>query len=84
MSERILRRKAVLAMFGFSSSTLNRRIEEGIVPPPLRLGPHSVGWRESTILSVIDSFEPVTVKTGKIEQQNTKTGSESRLISKER
>lgn len=67
MKEKILRRQAVLEMLGISSATLHRRIKDGAVPAPLRLGPNSVGWRESSILEVIDRFEvasPVPVAPG--------------------
>lgn len=67
MGEKILRRKAVLEMLGISSATLHRRLKDGSIDPPLRLGPNSVGWRQSYILSVIDGFEtaaPVPVAPG--------------------
>jgi prophage regulatory protein len=67
MGEKILRRRAVLLMLGISSATLHRRIKDGTVPSPLRLGPNSVGWRESTITSIIDNLpvaEPVPVAPG--------------------
>lgn len=67
MGERIVRRKEALVMLGVSSATLHRRLKDGTVPQPLRLGPNSVGWKESTILAVIDSYqiaEPVEVAPG--------------------
>lgn len=60
MNDRIIRRKAVLAKLSISSATLHRRIKDGTIPPPLRLGPNSVGWRESWIDKVIESFETAT------------------------
>jgi len=57
MGDKILRRKAVLHKLGFSSATLHRRIKDGTIPPPLRLGPNSVGWKESWVDEVIDSLE---------------------------
>ena len=57
MNDRILRRKDVLCKLAISSATLHRRIKEGIIPPPLRLGPNSVGWRASWIDNVINAFE---------------------------
>ena len=65
MGEKILRRRAVLIMLGISSATLHRRIKDGTVPSPLRLGPNSVGWKESSIQSVIDAFETITPGTEK-------------------
>ena len=58
MTERILRRKEVLLVLGVSSATLHRRLKDGSIQAPLRLGPNSVGWRESYIQSVIDSYQP--------------------------
>lgn len=60
MDDRILRRKAVLRKLAISSATLHRRIKDGSIPSPLRLGPNSVGWRESWIDNVIDSLETAT------------------------
>jgi prophage regulatory protein len=67
MGEKILRRPAVLGMLGISSATLHRRIKDGAIKAPLRLGPNSVGWKESDILAVIASYEealPVPVAPG--------------------
>lgn len=67
MAEKILRRKAVLEKLGVSSATLHRRIHDGSFPPPLRLGPNSVGWRESTVEEIIDGYQtadPVPVAPG--------------------
>lgn len=61
--KKILRRRAVLQKLAISSATLHRRIKDGTVPPPLRLGPNSVGWEETTIDEVINSFERVTPGT---------------------
>lgn len=56
--EKILRRKTVLEMLGISSATLHRRLHDGSVPAPVRLGPNSVGWKLSSILAVIEGYEP--------------------------
>lgn len=74
MGERIIRRRAVLLKLGISSATLHRRIKDGTVPSPLRLGPNSVGWLESTIDKVIESFEVVTPDTIKIVAPDAKRG----------
>lgn len=60
VTDRIIRRKEVLTMLGYSSATLHRRIKDGTVPAPLLIGPNSVGWRESSIQAVLNAFEPVT------------------------
>lgn len=62
VTDRILRRKAVLEMLGISSATLHRRLKDGSIQAPLRLGPNSVGWRQSYIESVIDGLETATPK----------------------
>lgn len=47
--DRILRISAVLDHVGVSSATLYRWIGEELFPRPVKLGPNSVGWRESAI-----------------------------------
>ena len=74
MGEKILRRRAVLIMLGIASATLHRWIKAGVIPPPLRLGANSVGWKESTILAVIDSFQTVTSETVRIVAPGAKRG----------
>jgi len=56
MSERILRRKALLAKLGFSSATLHRKIVSGEFPSPLKLGPNMRCWKESTVDDYINSL----------------------------
>ena len=74
MGERIIRRPAVLQKLSISSATLHRRIKDGTVPPPLRLGPNSVGWLESSIDKVIERFEVVTPDTVKVVAPGAKRG----------
>ena len=40
----ILRRKHVEAQTGYSRSTIYLRIEQGLFPRPISLGPRAVGW----------------------------------------
>ena len=60
MEERILRRREVLNMLGISSATLHRRLKDGSIQQPLRLGPNSVGWKKTYIMAVIDGFQTAT------------------------
>ena len=57
MGDKILRRRALLIKFGFSSATLYRKIKALEIPPPLVLGPNMRGWRESTADSYLDSLK---------------------------
>lgn len=80
MGERILRRRAVLLKLGISSATLHRRIKDGTVPSPLRLGPNSVGWFESTIDIVMANFEPVTADTIKLVAAGARRGRRPKAV----
>jgi predicted DNA-binding transcriptional regulator AlpA len=83
MGEKILRRRAVLLMLGIASATLHRRIKDGTIPPPLRLGPNSVGWKESTILAVIDGFQTVNPENVKTVAPGAKRGRKPRNVAVE-
>lgn len=45
----ILRRREVESLTGLSRSTIYSRIKAGTFPPPVPLGPRSVGWRLADI-----------------------------------
>ncbi|CAG9269352.1 helix-turn-helix transcriptional regulator [Paraburkholderia caribensis] len=45
----ILRRREVESLTGLSRSTIYARIKAGTFPPPVALGPRSVGWRLADI-----------------------------------
>jgi len=45
----IMRRKAVLTQVSISRTTLDRWVEQGNFPAPLKLGDYAVGWRWSDI-----------------------------------
>ena len=52
MEPEVLRTNALTALLGVSRTTLWRRVRDGDLPPPLRLGgPQSraVGWRRAEI-----------------------------------
>jgi prophage regulatory protein len=47
--DRLLRRSEVSHLTGLSKTSIYREIALGRFPAPVRLGPNSVAWRESTI-----------------------------------
>lgn len=49
MVQTILRLPAVKAESGASRSTIYLRIQQGLWPRPVRLGPRSVGWPASEV-----------------------------------
>jgi prophage regulatory protein len=49
IAREILRRKHVETATGLPRSTIYQRIKEGTFPPPIALGPKSVGWRRGDI-----------------------------------
>jgi prophage regulatory protein len=52
MATTILRLPAVKAETGASRSTIYLRIQQGLWPKPVRLGPRSVGWPESEVATI--------------------------------
>lgn len=55
MVSRILRLPAVKAESGASRSTIYLRIQQGLWPKPVRLGPRSVGWPASEVAAINDA-----------------------------
>lgn len=49
MQSRVLRVKEVTRQTGICKATLYRWIHDGHFPPPIRLGPRAVGWREHVV-----------------------------------
>ena len=52
----ILRCKEVAALFGFSTSTLWNRINDGVVPPPIKLGgetSRASGWMRHEVRAIL-------------------------------
>jgi prophage regulatory protein len=47
--ERILRKRAVSERTGLPHSSIYRFVDEGRFPPPIRLGPRTIGWLESEV-----------------------------------
>jgi len=52
MVQAILRLPAVRAESGASRSTIYLRIQQGLWPKPVRLGPRSVGWPASEVAAI--------------------------------
>jgi prophage regulatory protein len=52
MANTILRLPAVKAETGAPRSTIYLRIQQGLWPRPVRLGPRSVGWPASEIAAI--------------------------------
>jgi prophage regulatory protein len=55
MTDYILRRPAVQAAVGLSTSTIYAMMAEGAFPKPLRLSKRAVGWSESSIREWLDA-----------------------------
>jgi prophage regulatory protein len=58
MTDYILRRPAVQAAVGLSTSTIYAMMAEGAFPKPLRLSKRAVGWRESDIAEWLAQRKP--------------------------
>ncbi len=52
---RMLRREEVLKFSGLSRSTLYEMIRNRTFPAPVRIGARAVGWRESEVVSWLES-----------------------------
>lgn len=52
MVQAILRLPAVKAETGASRSTIYLRIQQGLWPKPVRLGPRSVGWPAGEVAAI--------------------------------
>jgi prophage regulatory protein len=52
MVQAILRLPAVKAESGASRSTIYLRIQQGLWPKPVRLGPRSVGWPAGEVAAI--------------------------------
>jgi prophage regulatory protein len=52
MVQAILRLPAVQAESGASRSTIYLRIQQGLWPKPVKLGPRSVGWPVSEVAAI--------------------------------
>jgi prophage regulatory protein len=57
--DRMLRIAETCRIAGVSNATIWRWIKLGCFPAPVKLGPNSVGWRESAVREWLESLEPV-------------------------
>lgn len=53
---RIIRKPEVLSMLAISKSTLHERINEGLLPTPIKLGGRAVGWFDYEIEQTIKAM----------------------------
>lgn len=65
MDNKIMRRPAVLAACGISSTTMYRLLKAGDFPAPHRLGLRAVGWKESDVMAWVNG----RAKKGQSEEQ---------------
>lgn len=54
MHDKILRIKQVVDLTGLPKSTVYTYLARGEFPKQVRLGPRTVGWKESDVLAWID------------------------------
>jgi prophage regulatory protein len=54
-SERLLSMKTVTEVTSYSRTSINRLIEQGEFPVPIKLGPQKIAFKESEIRAWIDS-----------------------------
>ena len=55
MSDRLLRSRQVEEITGMGRSSVYRLMQDGDFPPPVRVGPAAVRWREGTITDWLES-----------------------------
>ncbi|NOC90613.1 AlpA family transcriptional regulator [Ruegeria sp. HKCCD6604] len=55
MQDKIYRRPDVESLVGLSRSTIYAMIADGSFPKPIKLGKRAVGWRQSDVLTWLDS-----------------------------
>ena len=55
MCDRLLRRPQVEEITGMGRSSIYRLMQDGDFPPPVRVGPAAVRWRESDITGWLES-----------------------------
>ena len=56
MNKRLLRRKEVTEYTGIPYSSLYARMDQGLFPTPIKLGPRAVAWVLSEVDEVIDAL----------------------------
>lgn len=53
--DRILRLPQVREKVGRANATIWKDVSEGTLPPPVRIGPRAVGWRNSELLAWLEA-----------------------------
>lgn len=66
----ILRRPTVEQLTGLKRSTIYAGVKAGTFPPPVRLGPNSVGWRQSAIADWLASRELAVSDPGAVDARS--------------
>lgn len=61
MKERLLKRREVEEITGFSRTTIYRLMAEGAFPRPLRIGENSVRWRMSDLQKWMEALNTTSV-----------------------
>ena len=56
MGDKLLRRRQVEEITGMRRSSIYRLMQTGDFPPPVRVGPAAVRWRESDITGWMESL----------------------------
>lgn len=63
-NDRILRQPLVCEKTGRADATLWKDVSEGTFPPPIRIGPRAVGWRESEVNAWLEACSLATRRAG--------------------
>lgn len=50
---KIIRKPAAISMFGLSKSTFHNKINDGLIPPSISLGPRAKGFIEHELKTVL-------------------------------
>jgi prophage regulatory protein len=77
-ADRVLRQHEVVSRVGLSIETIYRRIKVGEFPKPVRLGPASVGWRESAVNAWIANLPEVDLAPPEELEETGKDGGKGR------
>lgn len=53
----IIRPRDAMRMLGIKNTALYQWVKQGLLPPPIKLGPRASGWRKSTLDAYIAKRE---------------------------
>ena len=59
-SDRILRQPSLREKVGRADATIWKDVGDGTFPPPIRIGPRAVGWRESEVNAWLEACSLAT------------------------